>query len=98
MADTGFQNEQRFKENLSVVSASNKFKIISLNSQQVEVSFKEIYFLTLNTILLIYFTSSRCVDKVFKNQTNCQEYKYDVCFLQDHTLTVTHFMNGEAIS
>ena len=45
-------------------------------------------------MILFSFPLDGCVDEVIDNRTNYQGYKY-VYFLQYHTLTVIHFMNGE---
>ena len=45
---------------------------------------------------LVSFPSGGCADTVANNLTNYQGFKY-VYFLQYHTMTVIHFINGEGV-
>ena len=45
-------------------------------------------------MILFSFRLGGYVDEVVGNRTNYQGYKY-VYFLQFHTLTIIHFMNGK---
>lgn len=59
--------------------------------------FSEKQFLNLYTIILASFLSGGCIDEVSDNGAIYQEYEYDIYFLQRHTLTVTHVMNGKRV-
>ena len=38
---------------------------------------------------------SRCIDEVVGSRANFQGWRYDVHFLQRHTIIVMHFENGK---
>ena len=53
--------------------------------------------MNLYTAILVSFLSGGCVDEVVDNWADYQWYEYDVYFLQCHTLTVIHDINGEGV-
>ena len=60
----------------------------------MEAIFSGKEFLNLYVIIFVSFRFGGFVHEVVDNWTNYQGYNY-VYFLQYHTLTVIHFMNGE---
>ena len=61
-----------------------------------ESFFSEKQLLNLYTMILFSFPLGRWAVEVVDNRTNYERYKY-VFFLQYHTMTVIHFMNGKGV-
>ena len=102
LVTSGWNFSRIIAQQLCWFGPNNKLKILSLNFQQVEVSFQKKNFWILIFEFLNFEYYSACffsfrwfADEVVYNRVNYQGYRYDVYFFQYYT--VIHFMNGEGV-